>query len=377
MKALLLPFLFSYVHAFNEACPFTYGQWVPEPGQCFALVMRELDINRQQIEDLNPSVDLDDIFPSIPYNVPYKVPRYSGVWTSGCPPILQLSGGAGYPDSLVCGHRQSMTSQPPSSATKTKAKPSSSFSSDGGSTTTDGTSTSVSRRPAMLPSSLSAAQSRHKGNKNLPSDTLSSREVLGSFTTPSVGEASTSLGVPLKDTLRPSITSSSEEMSSTLRPMPAAGTAAASIDHLSMDRSEPCATQVPTRTTASSVTLPAEDHSQKSPSSRSSPTRETAPLSKDTSSTRTRTPSEEPATLPPDTHSSGRTSAATMIGPTQAFKASASQVTSSVKELSTAPEDLECTVHYGFNRQKEFRNEHDYCIICDGNKKIVGHDTPK
>ncbi|RSL45293.1 hypothetical protein CEP54_014328 [Fusarium duplospermum] len=273
MKALLLPFLFSYVHAFNEACAFTYGQWVPEPGQCFALVMRELGINRQQIEDLNPSVDLDDVFPSIPYNVPYRVPRYSAVWIRGCPPMLQLSGGAGYPESLVCGHRQSMTSQPPSSATKAKATPSSSFSSDSGSTTADATSTSVSRRLAMLPSSLSAAQSRHEGDKNLPSDTSSSQKLLTSSTTHPVGDVSTSLGVSLKKTAplsrTTSITPSSEGTSSTLRPMPAAGTAAASIDLLSTDSSEPCVTRASTRTTASSVTLPAEDYSQKSPSSRS------------------------------------------------------------------------------------------------------------
>ncbi|RSL81004.1 hypothetical protein CDV31_017074, partial [Fusarium ambrosium] len=263
------------------------------------------------------------------------------------------------------------------------------FSSDGGSTTTDATSTSASRRPAMLPSSLSAAQSRHKGNENLPSDTLSSREVLRSSTTPSVGEASMSLGVSLRNTIRPSITSSSEERSGTLRPMPAVGTAAASIDLLSMGSSEPCATLASTRTTTSSVTQPAKDYSRNSPSSRLGTTQETAPLSKDTSTTRTRMPSEEPATLPPDTHSSGRTSAATKTEPTQAFEASASQVTSSVTEPSTAPqpaghtiileewEDLGCTIHYSLNRQKEFRNGHGYCIICDGDKKIVGHDTPK
>ncbi|KAJ3453908.1 hypothetical protein MRS44_018540 [Fusarium solani] len=212
----------------------------------------------------------------------------------------------------------------------------------------------------MLPSSLSAEKSRHKGNKDLPSDTPSSREVPTSSTTPPVREASTSLGVPLGNTIRPSITSSSEEMSSTLRPMPAVGTAAASIDLSSMGSSDPCATLASTRTTTSSATQPAKDYSRNSPSSRLGTTQETAPLSKDTPATGTRTPSEEPATLPPDTHSSGRTSAATKTKtePTQAFGASASQVTS-------------------LNRQKEFRNGHDYCIICDGDKKIVGDDTPK
>ncbi|KAH6959867.1 hypothetical protein BKA56DRAFT_662462 [Ilyonectria sp. MPI-CAGE-AT-0026] len=234
MKALLLPFLFSYVNALKEACIFEYGQWEPEPGQCFALVLRELGVNRQQVQDLNPGIDIDDIFPSIPYNVPYNVPRYSAVWINGCPPMLQLSDGADYPNSLVCGNEESTTSQPLSSTAKANATPSSPYASDDESTIKEATTTSVSRRPALPLSSLSTVQSQHEGDKkNIPSDTSSSQESNTSSTTPPTGEISTHLDIPSsKNTIQSSRTgskaSSSEETNSALKTLSAAGTATVS-----------------------------------------------------------------------------------------------------------------------------------------------------
>jgi hypothetical protein len=69
--------------------PSGIGTWQPKTGQTFGLVMRELGITAQVIEALNPSIDIDDIYPEIPYNVTIK-PPLSGEWIDGCPPSLTI-----------------------------------------------------------------------------------------------------------------------------------------------------------------------------------------------------------------------------------------------------------------------------------------------
>ncbi|KAF5974097.1 hypothetical protein FBULB1_7929 [Fusarium bulbicola] len=85
MKSLIILTWAAIAHA---TCGYQHGIWKPRDGQDFSLVMKELTVNRKDIEKLNPDVDIDDIYPRIPYNVPFKVPQYSGQWTNGCPPLL-------------------------------------------------------------------------------------------------------------------------------------------------------------------------------------------------------------------------------------------------------------------------------------------------
>ncbi|KAF4467154.1 hypothetical protein FALBO_5980 [Fusarium albosuccineum] len=64
------------------------GIWQPESGQTFDLVMRELRISEEDIKELNPGRNIDKIYPSLTYNVPYLVPRHGGEWTQDVPPRL-------------------------------------------------------------------------------------------------------------------------------------------------------------------------------------------------------------------------------------------------------------------------------------------------
>ncbi|KAK7570265.1 hypothetical protein V3481_019451 [Fusarium oxysporum f. sp. vasinfectum] len=84
MKSLIILTWVAIAHA---TCGYEHGIWKPRDGQDFSLVMKELAINRKDIEKLNPDMDIDD-YPRITYNVPFKVPQYSGQWTNGCPPLL-------------------------------------------------------------------------------------------------------------------------------------------------------------------------------------------------------------------------------------------------------------------------------------------------
>ncbi|RYC81884.1 hypothetical protein BFJ63_vAg15231 [Fusarium oxysporum f. sp. narcissi] len=85
MKPLIILTWVAIAHA---TCGYKHGIWKPRDGQDFSLVMKELAVNREDIEKLNPDWDIDDIYPPITYNVPFKVPQYSGQWTNGCPPLL-------------------------------------------------------------------------------------------------------------------------------------------------------------------------------------------------------------------------------------------------------------------------------------------------
>ncbi|KAF4950796.1 hypothetical protein FSARC_13093 [Fusarium sarcochroum] len=88
MKPIIAFFLTPLVYATCDY-PSGIGTWQPKPGQTFGLVMGELGITAQVIEALNPSTDIDDIYPEISYNVTIKPPR-SGEWIDGCPPSLMV-----------------------------------------------------------------------------------------------------------------------------------------------------------------------------------------------------------------------------------------------------------------------------------------------
>ncbi|KAF4964723.1 hypothetical protein FSARC_7384 [Fusarium sarcochroum] len=92
MKILIFLFHISTVYG---TCNWYYGQWQPDPGQCFELVMNELGISRQLVQYMNPGRNIDIVSDDEIYNVPFSIGALkSAKWTTDCPPRLVLQRGA-------------------------------------------------------------------------------------------------------------------------------------------------------------------------------------------------------------------------------------------------------------------------------------------
>ncbi|KAK2685184.1 hypothetical protein QWA68_015873 [Fusarium oxysporum] len=88
MKSVIVLPLVALAHARCDY-PSGIGLWHPEKGQNFAVVMWDLGITEQEFESLNPTTNINLIYPEISYNVTIR-PSRSGKWTDGCPPSLRI-----------------------------------------------------------------------------------------------------------------------------------------------------------------------------------------------------------------------------------------------------------------------------------------------
>ncbi|CAG2003942.1 unnamed protein product [Fusarium graminearum] len=88
MKSIIVVSLVALAHA---KCDWSseVGQWYPEAGQTFGVVIMDLGMTEQEIQALNPMINIDRIYRGNPYNVTYK-PSRSGKWTEGCPFSLRI-----------------------------------------------------------------------------------------------------------------------------------------------------------------------------------------------------------------------------------------------------------------------------------------------
>jgi hypothetical protein len=88
MKSVIVLSLVALAHARCDY-PSGIGLWHPERGQNFAVVMWDLGITEPQFEALNPTTNINLIYPELSYNVTIR-PSRSGKWTDGCPPSLRI-----------------------------------------------------------------------------------------------------------------------------------------------------------------------------------------------------------------------------------------------------------------------------------------------
>ncbi|EXA30234.1 hypothetical protein FOVG_18364 [Fusarium oxysporum f. sp. pisi HDV247] len=88
MKPIIVLPLVALAHARCDY-PSGIGLWHPERGQNFAVVMWDLGITEPEFEALNPTTNINLIYPELSYNVTIK-PSRSGKWTDGCPPSLRI-----------------------------------------------------------------------------------------------------------------------------------------------------------------------------------------------------------------------------------------------------------------------------------------------
>jgi hypothetical protein len=68
----------------------TTAKWKPLAGQTIGLVLKALDITIQDLETLNPSINVDMLRDYDFYDVPYKERLVLGSWSTGCPRLLQI-----------------------------------------------------------------------------------------------------------------------------------------------------------------------------------------------------------------------------------------------------------------------------------------------
>ncbi|KAK2667019.1 hypothetical protein RAB80_017440 [Fusarium oxysporum f. sp. vasinfectum] len=88
MKSIIVLPLVALAHARCDY-PSGIGLWHPERGQNFAVVMWDLGITEPEFEALNPTTNINLIYPELSYNVTIR-PSRSGKWTDGCPPSLRI-----------------------------------------------------------------------------------------------------------------------------------------------------------------------------------------------------------------------------------------------------------------------------------------------
>ena len=88
MKPIIVLPLVALAHARCDY-PSGIGLWHPERGQNFAVVMWDLGITEPEFEALNPTTNINLIYPELSYNVTIR-PSRSGKWTDGCPPSLRI-----------------------------------------------------------------------------------------------------------------------------------------------------------------------------------------------------------------------------------------------------------------------------------------------
>ncbi|EGU73057.1 hypothetical protein FOXB_16434 [Fusarium oxysporum f. sp. conglutinans Fo5176] len=88
MKSIIVLPLVALAHARCDY-PSGIGLWHPERGQNFAVVMWDLGIAEPEFEALNPTTNINLIYPELSYNVTIR-PSRSGKWTDGCPPSLRI-----------------------------------------------------------------------------------------------------------------------------------------------------------------------------------------------------------------------------------------------------------------------------------------------
>ncbi|KAG7420494.1 hypothetical protein Forpi1262_v016257 [Fusarium oxysporum f. sp. raphani] len=88
MKSVIVLSLVALAHATCDY-PSGIGLWHPERGQNFAVVMWDLGITEPEFEALNPTTNINLIYPELSYNVTIR-PSRSGKWTDGCPPSLRI-----------------------------------------------------------------------------------------------------------------------------------------------------------------------------------------------------------------------------------------------------------------------------------------------
>ena len=93
MKSIIVLSIVALVHARCD-WPVDVGVWHPRPGQNFGIVMADLEITEQDIQLLNPAINIDKIYPEVTYNVTFKS-SLSGKWTKGCPSSLVIPNTSG------------------------------------------------------------------------------------------------------------------------------------------------------------------------------------------------------------------------------------------------------------------------------------------
>ncbi|KAF4497972.1 hypothetical protein FAGAP_5858, partial [Fusarium agapanthi] len=88
MKSIIALCMVALAHARCDY-PSGIGLWHPEAGQNFAVIMWDLGITEQELKTLNPTTNINIIYPECSYNVTIG-PSRSGTWTYGCPPSLRI-----------------------------------------------------------------------------------------------------------------------------------------------------------------------------------------------------------------------------------------------------------------------------------------------
>jgi len=176
VSMLLLP----AVTALSRECEVKHGVWVPESGDCFALVIQQLVTNRQKLKELNPDWNIDDIWSNIPYRVPFEKPIYGASWSNDCPPELQLPADREQTRNLLCEVSESTTT--PASASNTILSLSSASSqpaTDSSERAKSSTSSGIDKKPTessfvSLKESGSVVSASHSTTNNKPTTQSSS-----------------------------------------------------------------------------------------------------------------------------------------------------------------------------------------------------------
>ncbi|KAF5678134.1 hypothetical protein FHETE_1364 [Fusarium heterosporum] len=102
----VLPLLLYASAAYAARCNWFYGQWQPEDGQCFDLVIEEIGTSLELIQIMNPGRDINSPSPFETYNVPFSLePLKSATWTKDCPPRFVL------PKTAKCNIKADPTSE--------------------------------------------------------------------------------------------------------------------------------------------------------------------------------------------------------------------------------------------------------------------------
>ncbi|RBA11769.1 hypothetical protein FPRO05_14251 [Fusarium proliferatum] len=88
MKQIIVLSLVSLAHARCDY-PGGIGLWHPKTGQNLGVAMWDLGITEAEFKALNPTININLLYPPMGYNVTIR-PSRSGKWTNGCPPSLQI-----------------------------------------------------------------------------------------------------------------------------------------------------------------------------------------------------------------------------------------------------------------------------------------------
>ncbi|KAF5708227.1 hypothetical protein FMUND_10687 [Fusarium mundagurra] len=88
MKSIIVLSLVALAHARCDY-PSGIGLWHPKTGQNLGVAMWDLGITEAEFKALNPTTNINLLYPPMGYNVTIG-PSRSGKWTDGCPPSLRI-----------------------------------------------------------------------------------------------------------------------------------------------------------------------------------------------------------------------------------------------------------------------------------------------